>query len=412
MSKKLIPIYILIILAVAVLSAVITSNVPAFQSLLSGTKLYTPEMVKEVEDEAYNKGLSEKENLLLELSHYKSSLEKVSADKKILEDTLTLKQNELNILKNNNFKLTEDILLLESEVKDLQNQITTFELDIEYYKELLEAYENIEKRVVTFKVDDSIYDVQLVNDGGYMKEVLSPTYTNYKFLGWSIDGIHVINDITSIQVLNDITLVALKIEVFNVSYNVQGSEVYLEEVELNDYSSYSTIPTLNGWSFYGWSTSTSKEDIVDLSSLNITEDIVLNAIFTKSALVSENPVVVTLSYSSVSASFTAFKYTDFKNICNVNLINSGYEFCVDITYKHKYPNGDLSGVRNIKLTEQLTMYDLKGHYGDFGYDAILPFYITTDNVLVINSKDGSNPFITFGEGSNIFEINSIQVYTF
>jgi len=404
--KKFIPIYILITLVVAVLSAVITSNIPAVQSLLSGTTLYTPEMVKQAEEDAYNKGAKDKETLLLEVAGYKSSLEKVTADKTALQETLALKQSEIDNLKAQGKADSEDIAKLEAEKLELQTQIADLEYTIEYYEQLLEAYQNIEKMKVTYQVNSSIYDVQLVNENEYTTEPAEPKVDGYIFKGWSLDGSTIV-DVDSVVISEDTTFFAVLVESHTVTYVSKGSVVHSEELEVNTVSTYSNIPTLSGWSFSGWSTTTSKEDIVDVSSLVVTEDITLNAIFNRSVYIPASNGNLAMTVSG-DATFLYQVFTmDFSNYCGVNnLINSGYEYSVDLYFKHTNDYGTAEFNLEIIKSQQIFNLDSQPIGGYF------PVVLTADNKLLLNTEDGSSPFLSIGKSTNRFEITDIQIYTY
>lgn len=344
-----------------------------------------------------------------EITQLTLKVEELNGTVATLNSDITAKQAEIEALKSSNEDKSEEISQLEAEVNSLKATIYDLEYTISYYEKLLEAYENSQKLSVAFKIDNDVYEVQLVDEGDYIKNVVSPTFDGYKFLGWSLDGVNVIEDITTIQVFEDITFTALKVAVYNVSFNVQGEEVFSEEVEQNGRTTYGRVPTLSGWSFYGWSTTTSIKDIVDIANLSVTENYTLNAIFCKSVVksFSDNGYFegVQLDVASGHGYYLySFNLGSYINISNLK--NCGYEYLIDVDYIY-HPYSDSKSF-HLKITNSVTEFDLNS--GNINYT--LPFYLTNDNKLIINSRDGSNPFVTFDTGYHRFNFNNVFIFTF
>lgn len=99
----------------------------------------------------------------------------------------------------NGWKLKDTIVSVENQKIYAD---TTFVADITY------------KFDVKFMVDGSEYDSQIVINNGYPVLPGTPTKDGYEFKGWSIDGVNVIENISTIAITDNTTYYALFIQVF------------------------------------------------------------------------------------------------------------------------------------------------------------------------------------------------------
>lgn len=195
--KILIPVICIILLII--LGACIYCFWPAIQGLITGNKYYTADDIQN----SYNKGLEDG-------NKSKSELEEQVKNYKALINDLN---NQIEVL---NTQLSEldgykDIALThEKTIKELQKTI-------EYYEQNIE---NIlgDRCSVTFYVDGSVYDVQIVEkDSTITAPTISQTQKipfgldNEKYInfnGWSIDGENIV-DVGNYNITSNTTFTAL-----------------------------------------------------------------------------------------------------------------------------------------------------------------------------------------------------------
>lgn len=129
---------------------------------------------------------------------------------------------------------------------------------------------------VTFSVDSTDYDSQIITSGSYATVPVSPTKDGYVFLGWSLDGSSIVN-VSTTQITSATTFIALFAKVHTVTF-VDGTDAVSTQSVVNgqyanDVVRQSTAyKVFNGWSVDG--------EIVDISSYHITSDTTFVADYT------------------------------------------------------------------------------------------------------------------------------------
>ncbi len=223
----------------------------------------------------------------VEIERLNDLLTQANQDKTDLQaeiDQQIITINSLNIdieaLEAENSSLKDTISSLQEQIKNLNSQIFELQNSVTYYLELLEAYENNSDFIVTFVLFDNgkeiVYDVQTVDNGEYLTPVVVPDRADFE--GWSLTkGGELIDDLTTIQVTGNMTIYGMCTN--TVTFMVNGEEYFSQEVSYNDYAKGNDI-SIQGYNLEGWSTITDGE-IVDLSEINIVEDIKFYAILTK-----------------------------------------------------------------------------------------------------------------------------------
>lgn len=104
---------------------------------------------------------------------------------------------------------------------------TTFVADITY------------KYDVTFMVDNEEYNTQIVTSGQYATVPTAPTKTDYEFVGWSIDGVNIV-DISAHPITMNTTFIALFVELNGGLFNSEGTLIMSwNDLINNDYLSLS-----------------------------------------------------------------------------------------------------------------------------------------------------------------------------
>ncbi len=109
---------------------------------------------------------------------------------------------------------------------------------------------------VKFMVDNNEYNKQLVVKNGCATLPTNPTKAGYEFDGWTVNGVDVISNISSIQVTGNITYIARFTQVHNVSFIYDNKTISTQSVRN---AGYSLVPELgydehiifNGWTVNG-----------------------------------------------------------------------------------------------------------------------------------------------------------------
>ena len=131
---------------------------------------------------------------------------------------------------------------------------------------------------VTFMYEDTEFSSQIVLENSFAKLII-PDDTVYKeFIGWSLDGVYTI-DITNYSITKNIQFIALISYSYDVKFMSDGNEFNFQIIKDGMFASVPSIPTKTGYVFDGWSLDGS--NIIDVSSVCITENTVFTAVFTK-----------------------------------------------------------------------------------------------------------------------------------
>ena len=125
---------------------------------------------------------------------------------------------------------------------------TTFIADITY------------KYDVVFMVDNTEYTSQIVTENGYATVPATPTKNGYTFIGWSLNGVDIVSPNTTV-ITSNTTFSAIFEENYIVTvdkittFSIQ-KDLITSEYTFRDYfaDNYGDIPTVDGYSFKGFST--------------------------------------------------------------------------------------------------------------------------------------------------------------
>ena len=281
-TKKVI-IAIMVIIAIAGLTFGAVWVGTNWDKITSQTNLYTYE---EMVDFAEDKNQEMQDDLDNYKLLYEETIKKMSEmedDKNELVIQVANLQkeieNKLEIIANKDgdiSELTEEITGLQANIENLNNQILEKNNQITYYQELLEAYEGIDKLIVTFMLVDNgkqtTYDVQTVDENGFLAEVVAPSGD---FEGWAFTiGGDYIEDLTTVQVTENMTIYGIFSN--TVTYVVQG-ETSTEVIEYN--GKITKTIELNGYDFLGWSLTDGGEVIP--TDYTVTKDVTVYALLEK-----------------------------------------------------------------------------------------------------------------------------------
>lgn len=225
-----------------------------------------------------------KDNEILELQSQIVILQNQVSELSISLDEKIVRIEELEIenstlLENNttlqtlvdNQKVT--IANLNKTVEDLQKQVI-------YYEELLEAYENSSKLIVTFKANDIAFEVQVVDEGNLVTPLTtSPVKEDYTFIGWSLDGVNVIDYLSHVITEDTEFIAVFSIKTFTTTFMVDNEIYNTQTIEIHKSAVLPVVPEKVNYRFDGWSINS--VDICDPATYEILEDTVFVAMFTK-----------------------------------------------------------------------------------------------------------------------------------
>ncbi len=184
--------------------------------LLVGTVIGAVFIYKWYENEQYIKENSTIEQVI----DLKEQIQILINDKNELIVQVTNLQNEikdkLDIIANKDgdiSDLKDDISKLQENITNLNLQIVEKDNKIKYYQELLEAYQDSDKLIVSFIIPgieiDNVYDVQVVDDGETLGEVVTPDYDKGAFLGWSLEPYGEIVSLSTLQINENTNIYAV-----------------------------------------------------------------------------------------------------------------------------------------------------------------------------------------------------------
>lgn len=290
-----------------------------------------------------------KKNQIASLNSQVANLQTLVTQLQITND-LNLKT--IDTLNNQIQSLNSQISELQAKINDnnnitidLNNKIANLEKSIEYYEQYISNLESDTQAVATFEFDGSVYNIQILNKGGYAS-VVNPTSTDYVvFNYWTVDGEKI--DLASYPITSNTKFIADVTHKYSVKFSVDGSISNTQIVTANAYATTPTTPTKTGYQFTGWSVD--GVNLVDLSTYNITADTTFTALFTKQHTVTFLYEDTTLSTQlinngnyaeSVSVEDTTYKVFNGWLLNGSQVDLSTYKivadtiFVADITYKY------------------------------------------------------------------------------
>jgi hypothetical protein len=166
----------------------------------------------EAEIEVLNEELSALVRQLQELSNSSSA---AIAN---LEETIDGLNDQLQELTDENREQAAVISELSSEIDDLEEVIRQLNILNEFLQQTLTEWENrsdpIYGYIVTFYIGEIIWDVQIVEPGGYLELPAEPVIDMQLFDGWSLDGINII-DLSLLEIESDISLYSVSTAVIS-----------------------------------------------------------------------------------------------------------------------------------------------------------------------------------------------------
>lgn len=131
---------------------------------------------------------------------------------------------------------------------------------------------------VKFKVDDAIYNSQIVTKNEYATLPTNPAKDGYEFDGWSINGVDILTDIATTKVSENITYLAVFTKLYSVQFVNDGVTLSSQIVRNGNCASLPSSPSKYGYNFGGWSLNGT--DIVsNIETKPVTEKTIYTAIF-------------------------------------------------------------------------------------------------------------------------------------
>ena len=137
-------------------------------------------------------------------------------------------------------------------------QNTTFVADITY------------KYDVTFKVDNSEYNKQIIEKGKCVTLPKNPTKAGYEFDGWTVNGVDVIANVASIQVTGNITYIARFTQVHSVSFVYDNKTISTQTIRNAGYAQIPSLENSDYIIFNGWKVNNSYVDVTTYSIITPT----------------------------------------------------------------------------------------------------------------------------------------------
>ncbi len=232
---------------------------------------------------------------------------------------------------------------------------TTFIADITY------------KYDVIFKVDNTIYNSQIVAKNGYATLPTNPTKDGYEFDGWSFNGVDVITDITTKQVIENTTYVAVFTKLYTVKFMNGDIVVSTQFIRNGEYATLPNNPIKDNYRFVGWSLN-GVDILSDIDKIQVTENTTYIVVFEK--ITYTVTFVYLKNYYGSSAGNSSYEENEEAfNVCTTIEVDAGetvsepsidfgshsYQFrcwCLDINNLSYSSSFDF----NTPITENIVLY--------------------------------------------------------
>ena len=227
-------------------------------------------------------------------------------------------------------------------VNDVQVNLATYTIsqNTEFVANITYYYDAI------FKVDNNVYDSQLIVKNGLVTIPTNPTKNGYTFNGWLLNGVPV--DLTSYTINQNTEFVADFIQQHTVIFkSATNTNLSTELVENNNYIvNIPANPTKTGHTFNGWSIDGT--NIVDIVTYRVIADVTFIPLFTI------NSYTVTFKQDNTVLGTKTVDYGNLIGIVSYSpTVPTNYEFI------HWYTgwNPDTSGIdlSTYRVTSNVTL---------------------------------------------------------
>ena len=162
---------------------------------------------------------------------------------------------------------------------------------------------------VTFTVQGNIHATQIVYQNQFAAAPAVPTFADYAFLGWSVDGSNVV-DITQYNITHTTNFIAVLQSKYVVTFKVDGADYDAQKVAPNGYAVTPPNPSISGATFVGWSVKGTA--VVNSSATAITGDTTFNAVFTCTITFNSNGGSAVSPLTVYRGGYTGFVYKPAK----------------------------------------------------------------------------------------------------
>lgn len=164
-----------------------------------------------------------------------------------------------------------------------------------------------------FVDEDNSLDIQIVESGNYATEPTSPTKEGYEFLGWSRDGVNIV-EVSTTPITAHTTFVAVWQKKHTVTYVVNGNTVDTQSVNngayATEYVNTDSTYIINNWLVDGYA--------VDIPTYKIVADTIFVADFTYSCDGTFNHTSYRLVVEDKQISKFTYSYMFYTNFVTIN----------------------------------------------------------------------------------------------
>ena len=419
---------------------------------------YSAEEVKVAYDNGYNEGISNKEELLEQIDNFIIIVEdnkvtinnltkqvedltkqlensqsineenlKLIEDYKIqvqnLETNLESLNEQLDIaIKQNNVYNTQ-ISRLEENISDLNTTISELNEKIKYYEELIASYNFEDKSIITFKVNNSNYDVIVCEKGQpFNAEVEEPLFIGNTFVGWSIDGITPIT-LEGYVFNEDTTLVPIVSEEEQIIYNMSSASSYYTYY-LND-KMMTTGPSISATSVFnlqGSNINSIKFYLQGSSSMQFDSLIERPLLFSQYGIndlkdfasINDNKLIIEIPMSYMQDYLEGNYYSDTYLKMTYEIVNNEFtltDFYISTSIAEN-SEGFIYSYSEIKSSIQyLPNTNVDKEYTVKFEDGLIPRTEVAEGKLIINNNDCSFEFIEVLDEDYYIDEECIQTVT-
>ena len=105
---------------------------------------------------------------------------------------------------------------------------------------------------VKFMNGDQVYDNQTVYNNEHITMPVAPSKDGYEFLGWSLNGVDVVNNIETVEVLADTTYYAVYVRVYTVTFMADDQVVAIQYIRNGKFADDSLVTVDTTGVFEGW----------------------------------------------------------------------------------------------------------------------------------------------------------------
>lgn len=337
----------------------------------NGANIYTALDLENAHEDGYNEGVEDKEAYVVLIDGYRETI-------LIIQDEKTLLQQQIS-------ELTEEDY--PGQIESLNEQIAQLEYQLTYYQQLLEAYEQGENFIVTFKIGNEVYDVIFIAPAETIGSLDTPINESYVFNYWEVGGVQIDS---SYIVNSNITVNANVTYYRNIQFVVDGEE-YDNQTVLEGETVVAPInPEREGYIFVGWFVGSIEFNFETL----ITTDLIITAVFEEEE---ETVTAIVISSAGFYEAFTNPEITDI-------VINGSFEIGTEVSYVETVveQNITISAGCGITMAKSMTFN------GDFICNGS---YSTTSRNQTFNGKVtiNSHRFQVGGPSSTVVFNNEVVI---